>query len=205
MKQRRLLVAVGLGAVLTTARASSAQTTSAGPYYATPSWDQKLACDTPASCPRFVVLGNWNNDAVLDRETGLVWDRTPLTSCGGLFCTMPDSGTRTYISAVEFCASRVIGGRGGWRLPRFEELLSLLDLDAANLANPRLPPGHPFLGIRPSDYWTTTPDVEATTFQRVVDFSYKPFFGKNIGLTSTNPLAEAFIWCVRGGAGGNAQ
>jgi len=38
---------------------SDAQTTAAGPYLATPSWDQKLACETPATCPRFVVLSNW--------------------------------------------------------------------------------------------------------------------------------------------------
>ncbi len=42
---------------------TAAQTTANGPYYATPSWDQKLQCDTPATCPRFVVLSNWNNEA----------------------------------------------------------------------------------------------------------------------------------------------
>lgn len=49
-----------------------AQTTAVGPYYATPSWDQKVQCDTQATCPRFIVLSNWNSEAVLDRETGLV-------------------------------------------------------------------------------------------------------------------------------------
>lgn len=39
-----------------------------GPYYATPSWDQKLDPSV-----RFIVLANWNNEAVLDRETGIVW------------------------------------------------------------------------------------------------------------------------------------
>src|ERR1051325_11151454 len=99
--ERLLFIAFTTATVLVSApRQSSAQTTSAGPYYATPSWDQKLACDSAATCPRFVVLANWNNDAVLDRETGLVWDRTPLTSCGGLFCTAPDSGTRNFRPAV---------------------------------------------------------------------------------------------------------
>ena len=36
--------------------------TGTGPYYATPSWDQKLPSDT-----RFIVLTNWNSEAVLDR------------------------------------------------------------------------------------------------------------------------------------------
>src|SRR5262249_23927325 len=44
-----------------------------GRYYATPSWDQTLPAST-----RFIVLSNFNSQAVLDRETGLVWERTPL-------------------------------------------------------------------------------------------------------------------------------
>ena len=63
------------GAALT---ASSAQAASGpGPFYAEPAWDQKLACPTKANCPRFLVLTNWNSEAVLDKETGLVWERSP--------------------------------------------------------------------------------------------------------------------------------
>src|SRR5206468_5980589 len=43
-----------------------------GPYYATPSWDQKLVY-----FQRLICLTDWNNEAVLDRETGLVWQRSP--------------------------------------------------------------------------------------------------------------------------------
>ena len=43
-----------------------------GPYYALPSWDRKMA-----AVNRFVVLTNWNSEAVLDKETGLVWERSP--------------------------------------------------------------------------------------------------------------------------------
>ena len=48
---------------------ADAQTTAVGPYYATPSWDQKLPCSSASNCPRFIVLSNWNSEAVLDRET----------------------------------------------------------------------------------------------------------------------------------------
>ena len=52
-----------------------AQTVANGPYYATPSWDQTLPANT-----RFIVLANFDNQAVLDRETGLVWHRAPSTA-----------------------------------------------------------------------------------------------------------------------------
>ncbi len=47
-----------------------------GPYYANPSWAQQIPA---AQC--FIVLSNWGNAAVLDRETGLVWERSPSTDC----------------------------------------------------------------------------------------------------------------------------
>ena len=46
---------------------ASAATTAAGPYYATPSWDQQL----PASI-RFVVLSNWV-DATSRRAARRCW------------------------------------------------------------------------------------------------------------------------------------
>ena len=203
--RRRRAALLCLVALLGAAPAARAQTVSPGPYYATPSWDQKLACDSAANCPRFVVLANWNNEAVLDRETGLVWERAPLTFCGGLFCAAPETGTKTYSNALFHCASRVIGSRAGWRLPKFEELRALIDFDPSNLASPQLPPAHPFVGIRPTLYWTSTPDPPPSSFIRVVDFTNQPLFGKNTSMTSLNPLTEAFVWCVRGGAGPDVQ
>ena len=66
------LLALGLlaGGALTAARPR--RWTRPGPYYALPAWDQKKA-----AVNRFVVLTNWNSQAVLDKETGLVWERTP--------------------------------------------------------------------------------------------------------------------------------
>src|SRR4030042_5199182 len=45
--------------------------------YSTNSWSKKLPCDSQTNCPRFEVLADFNNEAVLDKETGLVWEKAP--------------------------------------------------------------------------------------------------------------------------------
>src|SRR5262245_29587447 len=83
-------------------RAAEAQTTAVGPYYATPAWDQTLACTALASCPRFVVLSNFGGQAVLDRETGLVWERSP------------NAAFHTQRTALDVCVGKTVGNRMGW-------------------------------------------------------------------------------------------
>ena len=103
-----------------------AQTSAPGPYYATPAWDQTLPAST-----RFIVLSNFGNQAVLDRETGLVWQR----ALGA-----------TVIAALDtFCSKATTGGRAGWRAPTIAELGTLFDPLATSV--PPLPPGHPFTGF----------------------------------------------------------
>ena len=116
--------------------------TAAAPYFAPPAWSQTLAANV-----RFVILSNFNSDAVLDRETGLVWTRR----------TVNDSGIGT--DAGLRCRRLVVGNRMGWRLPTMAELQSLVDpsLPAAQFT-PRLPVGHPFLLFTQQPellYWTT--------------------------------------------------
>jgi Protein of unknown function (DUF1566) len=142
-----LRLTIGLSllcALAVLAAPAQAQTTANGPYYATPSWDQKLQCDTQATCPRFIVLSNWNNEAVLDRESGLVWDKTP-----DQFFLGP------WLDAQVHCNARIVGSRAGWRLPALQELGSLLDPSAP--APLHLPAGHPFINIRTdAPYWSAT-------------------------------------------------
>jgi len=114
--------------------------TAHGPYYATPSWDQKLTTN------RFVILANWNNEAVIDRETGLVWERSP------------DAVQRDWILAQTHCMNRLVGGRKGWRLPGPQELASLIDPTVPG-PGPKLPAGHPFTGVLSSDYCSACLDL----------------------------------------------
>jgi hypothetical protein len=66
--KHRLFYTLGLivlGVVAFATSPAKAQTTAPGPYYATPSWDQTLACTTIATCPRFIVLSNMSSAAVV--------------------------------------------------------------------------------------------------------------------------------------------
>src|ERR1043166_5397663 len=114
---RTYFIGLIVAALLSSAHPGRAQTTAVGPYYATPSWDQTI----PAAS-RFVVLSNFNNQAVLDRETGLVWQRSPLVVAG--------SGDKSfsYLQAWSLCLTDSNGTpRLGWRLPSYTEFATLLD------------------------------------------------------------------------------
>ncbi len=73
------------------------------------------------------------DDAVFDKETGLLWERSPATD------------RMSFDQAVVYSVTRVVARRKGWRLPALEELLSLVDTGATD---PTLPPGHPFLNLK---------------------------------------------------------
>jgi hypothetical protein len=76
----------------------------------TENWDKNL----PTSS-RFTVLVEFNNEAVRDNNTGLVWERSPETH---------DMDLK---SAAAYCANKIIGGAVGWRLPSLIELKSVQD------------------------------------------------------------------------------
>src|SRR5512139_620818 len=91
------------------------------------SWGQHL------STGRFVVLSAFASQAVLDKETQLVWQRTPGSALAG------------WSAARGACENLVVGGRRGWRLPTAHEMTSLIDPAAST--TPRLPGGHPFANV----------------------------------------------------------
>jgi hypothetical protein len=163
------LVALGLLA-LTAGPAPAVE--SPGPYYAKPAWDQSLPVLT-----RFLVLTNWKSEAVLDKDTGLVWERSPAI-------TLQPWGTARTV-----CTARTTGNRKGWRLPSVHELQSL---KAATTFFPALPPGHPFLTVQSAGYWSSSTDAEIPISAWHVSFGNGFVFsvGKTVGHRA---------WCVRGG------
>jgi hypothetical protein len=140
----------------------------------TQNWDKVI----PAA-QRFVVLTTFNTEAVRDNETGLVWEKSPQTT------------TPTWDIARLTCTGKSVGDRKGWRLPSVHELTSLVDPSVA-APGPTLPPGHPFLNVQSSNYWSATTDTSSATDAWLVNFS-GGLVGK-LPKTGSNSL-----WCVRGG------
>ncbi len=137
-------------------------------------WDQALS-----AAQRFVILPAFNSDAVLDKETGLVWEKSPQT---------------TAVSSANVrltCANKAVGGRKGWRLPSLPELASLVDPSVAS-PGPTLPPGHPFVAVQSANYWSGSAHAENPALMWGVGFGNGAVLG----------LSKAFdqrAWCVRGG------
>lgn len=142
-------------------------------------WGRKF----PAS-QRFVVLSQFGNQAVLDKETQLVWQRT-----AGLTTT-------TWSSAKGHCIGLVLGGRLGWRLPSIYELLSIGQSTSPN-GNVSLPPGHPFKSVQ-SLYWTST-ELRPNSGQPATD-AFLAHFGPGISAVVTPFQGQIHfgVWCVRG-------
>jgi Protein of unknown function (DUF1566) len=149
-----------------------------------PTWDQVLPANdstTPDGCnsSRFkCVLGG---AAVLDKETGLVWEKSPY------------SAHITWDLATGICVGRTnTGNRYGWRLPTVEEFGSLLDPTMSTA--PFLPSGHPFSNVPSDVYWTATAFANDMTLAYSLDLSS----GK---IVESNKAIGMNVWCVRGGKG----
>ena len=137
-----------------------------------PSWHRVL----PAADRFRLVMGD---EAVLDRETGLVWERRPGTATVG------------WTNASFLCYDRTVGPRKGWRLPTVEELMSLV---APGAVDPSLPAGHPFRDVLPEVYWS------ATTIAGIAGSAYGVSLHDGT-LFDESKSTLFYIWCVRGGKG----
>ena len=122
------------------------------------------------SLSRFVVAFP---GAVLDKQTGLVWEQTP------------DATLRTWTGAARYCVDKAVGGTIGWRLPSMAELKSLFDL---SMAAPFVP-ASVFPHVQATIYWSASNAPIGVSFVHFVD-----------DRTSDGNTSNAFpAWCVRGG------
>jgi hypothetical protein len=99
--------------------------------------------ELPPSSERFRVEGG----TVLDRMTGLRWERTPSYQPPVL-----DPETTRHASARRYCDALIMNGQAGFRVPSMKELQTLVDETRVGIA---IDPGV-FPGATGSDYWSST-------------------------------------------------
>ena len=115
-----------------------------------------------------------DGEAILDRETGLVWQRTP------------SQGPVEWEIAVGGCYNVWVGGRRGWRVPARYEMLTLSEKTSMHQG---LPVGHPF-ELPANDFWTANDHQGSLAW----------VFHANSGNVSLQEeVLELYAWCVRGG------
>ena len=130
------------------------------------------------SADRFVAVLD-NDEGILDRETGLVWEKTP------------DNALANAVISATTCYNKIVGNRFGWRLPTASELASLID---TSQNPPKLPPGHPFVGVLSTEtdfYYVSNPTRIGETVL-TVNFNFGTV-NSNQGANDSRPS-----WCVRG-------
>jgi len=170
-----LFIVLCLGLILTETSLAEESATMKAIKQIPPSWSQILPADD-----RFELV--LNDEAVLDKETGLVWEKSPNTTL------------RDWFEASSFCYPREVGGRKGWRLPAIEELASLVDTSQSNLA---FPAGHPFTNVQSAFYWSSS------TYASLASNALDVYFGE--GFVGYNGKSyKDYVWCVRGGYGHDA-
>jgi len=146
-------------------------------------WGRKFA-----TSERFVVLAQFKNQAVLDKETQLVWQRTP------------PSIRSDWRTADHTCLKASTGGRGGWRLPTRSEFMSLVDPAASDPF--MLPTGHPFIVEAPVGtqyYWTSDLYIQTQTVSAgSANYMANIYLATGGIYYSAMTSNAAIAWCVRG-------
>jgi hypothetical protein len=135
------------------------------------SWDQKFN----QASKRFLVLPAFNGEAVLDKETQLVWHR------GASFTP------RNWHDSRDICLTSDVGGRAGWRLPTYVELATLFS-DGRILLE-----GHPFANILDNQYFWS-----ATTSSTDGSSAYSLRLSPEKHTWQQSKVANAQRLCVRG-------
>ena len=190
---KRIMAILGFAAAFCLVIASMAQAQTVVPK--TPIWQitnrggiYSVTWSNHTPNPRFAIYksgtpGDPLDDMVVDRETGLVWERSPIA------VTTSDWG-----AAVTYCYQRTLGGRKGWRLPTVEELASLID---TTNSFPALPDNHPFSVVTQGFYWTATTCIATGC----TNHAWRVGIHDGAVGAEIKTDADFYVWCVRGGHG----
>lgn len=171
---RCLLIAFLIGIGSEVLAAPPAKETASGTH--TQNWDRSIPSST-----RFTVLAEFNNQAVRDNNTGLVWEQAP------------DATYRTWAGASNYCVNKDVGGTVGWRLPSVVELSSVRDpSQPAPFVSASV-----FTGVQLNNYWSASSNASNASNAWGVYFTTN---GPTNGFVSDSiPKTGAGVtWCVRG-------
>ena len=138
--------------------------------------------------PRFAIYNSgtrhdMTDDLVVDRETGIVWERAP------------EEAPIQFLNGISHCANLSLGGRKGFHVPTVEQLATLVD---STNAYPALPTGHPFLNVQMGGFWSATAYAGNPAVRWNVNFG--DGIVRNVWFGSGN-----FVWCARGGQSFDGQ
>jgi hypothetical protein len=179
MKHSRVIVRLIVGLLLSGFSFANTVVSAAPPVKEDPhagvtqNWDRNLL-----SASRFSALPSFNNQAVRDNNTGLVWEQTI------------DLTNRVWPQALAVCANKTVGGTGGWRLPSVVELKSVLD---TSLSAPYINSVFTSSGIIAfNNWWSATTSTVNSGDAWIVDI--------NDGRANGNSKSsgQGLAWCVRG-------
>ena len=146
-----------------------------------PCFDGRQDGDTSAGRPWPQPRFEARTDGVLDRMTGLVWDRC--ASRGGAPVDWASAAGLADTANLEiYC------GHDTWRLPTVREIESLCDMDAHS---PALPADHPFEKVQ-YDYWTSS------TSQYDVSYAWVLYLQDGAVGVGFKTGSSFYVWLVRG-------
>ncbi|MHA2428700.1 MAG: Lcl C-terminal domain-containing protein [Candidatus Hermodarchaeia archaeon] len=143
--------------------------------------------------PRFAIYdpgtpADETDDVVLDKETGLIWERNPLTLTG------------TWAMVNYWAYTKFLAGRHGWRVPTAEEFGTL----GVDNTSDCLPAGHPFIGFDlNTPYWTQTTDRINSAYA-LACYCDNALGWEDFTVGGTPKTSEWRMWFVRGGNGHDA-
>jgi hypothetical protein len=129
------------------------------------------------------VRGEEKNFDLVDNGDGTVTDMST-----GLMWQQDEAGAMTWEGALTYCETLELGGHSDWRLPNYNELLSIVDIqEELPMIDHDL-----FPGTLTTANWTSTTVAEFTTSAWRVDFYYG-----QIG--QSDKSSEIPVRAVRGG------
>ncbi len=134
-----------------------------------------------------------NGDGTIyDAGTRLIWQKC-IAGTSGTNCSTGNEIGFNWESAINYCQSLSLGGRGDWRLPNINELVSIIDYNFVYPAiNTSYFPTKP--NVNNSLYSSTSSPTATTTSSMSIDFRE----GILSWAWKTGPSAAYVVRCVVG-------